>query len=367
MKVCFFAHQLDPKAGWGRLLTSLSEELRRLGVSIEYCLEKGDVSSSVRIVDVRIFSPKKIFTFFRTISVLRTSFRNADVVHVFDAVPYGIIATIANIGLRKPIIVHAIGTYSLFQRGRPLKNVLIRWVYRRSTKVVVVSDFVKMQIEKDGFRLPSPVIVPVGVDLDRFSSADSSSVSFLPFSSPYILSVGALKERKGFHITIRAFAKIAKVFPSLQLVIVGTDYHDGYKERLAHLAGELGVLDRVHFFGNLSDESLRATYARAELFVLCPITTASAIEGFGMVYLEANAVGLPVVGTRGTGAEAAIQDNKNGLLAYGDPEDVSMKIRMILEDPALRDRMSRAGKEYVQRFTWIKIAQMIHDVYNEIL
>jgi phosphatidyl-myo-inositol dimannoside synthase len=239
-------------------------------------------------------------------------------------------------------------------------------VYRKATKIIVVSDFVKSQIEKEGFKLPPSVIIPVGVDVDRFSLRGGSS-SFVPTASPYILSVGALKERKGFHITIEAFSKIAQSFPLLHLVIIGTDYHDGYKEQLAHLAKKLGVLDRVHFLSNLSDEELQATYAHAKLFVLCPITTADAIEGFGMVYLEANAAGLPVVGTRQTGAEAAIQDGENGLLAEGNPEDVSEKIRIILENPELRERMSCAGRAHVQRFTWLKIAQLIIDMYHKIL
>lgn len=366
MRVCFFAHQLDPKAGWGRLLTSMSEELQKLGVSVTYCLEKAESSESIRIVDVRVFSVKKIVAFFRTISVLRDSFRRVDIVHVFDPVPYGILATIANIGLNKPMVIHAIGTYSMFQRGRPFKNALIRWVYRKATAIIVVSDFVKSQIEKDGYTLPPSVIIPVGVDVERFSSIEQSS-SFVPVPGSYILSIGALKERKGFHITIQAFAKIAQIFPSLQLVIVGADYRDGYKEKLMHLAEEKGVLDRVHFLSNLSDNELRSTYTHAELFVMCPITTDSAIEGFGMVYLEANATGLPVVGTRKTGAEEAIQDGKNGYLAEGTPDDVAEKIQLILKDPELRERMSQEGKSYVQRFTWLKVAQMVINVYNKII
>jgi hypothetical protein len=126
MKVCFFAYHLDPKAGWGRLLTNISEELQRLGVSVTYCLENGEASESVYIVDIHVFSVKKIAAFFRTMSVLRTAFCKADIIHVFDVVPYAILATIANIGLKKPIVIHAMGTYSLFQRGRPFKNALIR-------------------------------------------------------------------------------------------------------------------------------------------------------------------------------------------------------------------------------------------------
>jgi len=299
-------------------------------------------------------------------SALRASFRETDIIHVFDPVPYGILATIANIGLKKPIVINAFGTYALFQRGRPLKNALIRWTYRKAAAIIVVSDFVRSQIEKDGFHLPPFTIIPVGVDVERFS-ADTRNTQVASLPSSYILSVGGLKERKGFRTTIQAFAKVADAFPSLQLVIIGKDFHDGYKEELIRLVEEKGVMDRVHFFSGLSDEELRAAYAHAELFVLCPITTESAIEGFGMVYLEANTAGLPVVGTKNTGAEAAIQDGVNGFLAEGNPEDVSEKIRNILAHPELRERMSRGGKQYVQNFTWANVAQMTIDVYNKIL
>ena len=365
MRICFVTDQVDRHAGWGRVLYSLGSEMEKVGHEMSYCVVEGVPSETTTVVDLHVLSWKKLFMLPRSIRALRSHFREVDVIHVFDVVPYSIISMLANIGLRKPLMVNAFGTYSLFDPGHWVKNKVIAWVYNHATSVVIVSDFVRRHIERYGFRLRAHTVIPVGVDTDYFKP-EKQLAPFAGISGRYILSVGGLKERKGYHITIQAFAKVAKKKPDLQLVIVGKDFHDSYRKRLQELVKKEGVEQRVNFLSGLSDQDLRALYAHADLFTLCPITTEHALEGFGMVFIEASACGIPVIGALDTGAEAAIKDGETGLLVQGTPEAMAEAVERILEDPALQELMREKGPKHAQQFSWTKIAQMYLDVYREI-
>lgn len=365
MKICFVTDQVDKQAGWGRVLHSLGNEMEKAGHEVFACVVEGIPSHTTTVVDLHVISWRKPLAFWRALRVLRRRFREIDVIHVFDVVPYGIISTLANIGLNKPLVINAFGTYSLFDPTYWLKNKAIAWVYRQAAAIVIVSDFVRRRIERYGFHLPSFTLIPVGVDIDCFRP-EKHLASFQGISKPYLLSVGGLKERKGFHVTVQAFAKVAKQMPDLQLVIVGKDFQDGYRQRLERLAEEGGVLSRVHFFSGLSDQDLRALYAHAELFILCPITTEYALEGFGMVFIEASACGVPVIGALETGAEAAIKDGETGLLVSGTPQAMAHAIERILQNPSLQQSMSQQGPIHAQQFSWEAIARSYLDVYRKI-
>ena len=97
-------------------------------------------------------------------------------------------------------------------------------------------------------------------------------------------------------------------------------HDDDFHEQLLATARKAGVADSVHFLGQVPDEQLIALYRGCALFVLTPLTLGTQFEGFGLIYLEANSCGKPVVGSYGCGAEEAIVDGETGLLVpQGQP------------------------------------------------
>jgi phosphatidyl-myo-inositol dimannoside synthase len=159
-----------------------------------------------------------------------------------------------------------------------------------------------------------------------------------------ILTVGrwAANERyKGADSLIRAMPKLAEAVADVQLIAIG-DGDD--RPRLQEIAKGLGVSNRVHFLRSRAKAELAACYARCDVFAL-----PSSGEGFGLVFLEAMALGKPVVGAERGGIPDLIEDGVNGLLVPpDDPERLVAALRALLLDESLRRTMGEEGRRRVR-------------------
>ncbi len=157
-----------------------------------------------------------------------------------------------------------------------------------------------------------------------------------------ILSVGRLVRRKGFDTLISAVAHLEEKYDDLACVIVGRGPEE---TRLKTLAKEKGVEARVIFTGGIDDEELAQLYERADVFALISRSEGDDVEGFGLVFIEAGARGVPVVGGNSGGVAEAVKDGAGGFLVDPhDPKDVAEKISAILGDADLTARMGAEGK-----------------------
>jgi phosphatidyl-myo-inositol dimannoside synthase len=177
----------------------------------------------------------------------------------------------------------------------------------------------------------------------------TETVTRVESSEKFILGVGALKERKGYHIAMKAFAQISNTFPDLKYRIVA-DQDKTYRSILDKIIKEKKLEGRVEFLSEISDEKLAGLYSRATIFVLTPINTADIhFEGFGLVYLEAARAGVPVIGTKGTGAEDAIKDGYNGILVpQNDIGKTAEAMKTILSNKDDYQKMSLASYDWAR-------------------
>jgi len=121
----------------------------------------------------------------------------------------------------------------------------------------------------------------------------------------------------------------------------------------------------VHILGRVPDETLIGYYHTADVFALPSINIGGRFEGFGLVYLEAGAAGLPVIGTLGCGAEEAIVDGETGFLVpQYDVEALAGAIIRLLTDADLRARMGAAGRARAAAFSWTNVAAQVRAVYE---
>lgn len=185
-----------------------------------------------------------------------------------------------------------------------------------------------------------------GISGDFLTSISSKvDLHFLP--KRYLLSVGTFEHKKGQDLLIDAFAKIAGQFPDLSLVFVGrsSDILAQYKQQTLRL----GLCHRVIFFEDISPGEIIDFYRRASLYV-----SSSRVEPFGIVMLEAGALGVPVLATRTLGAMEIINDGVEGMLVPVDDIDaLAQGMTNLLNDKYKRKVYAEALKEkVVSKFTW---------------
>jgi glycosyltransferase involved in cell wall biosynthesis len=205
-------------------------------------------------------------------------------------------------------------------------------------------------------------VVSLGIDLDRFRRdlADPTRVAgYRGGAAPVVGAIGRLVPQKAMHVLIAATPALLEAHPALRVLIVG----DGpLRADLEAQAARLGVAHAVRFAGYQDD--VVSAYAAMDVFVL-----PSRDEGFGLVFLEAMAVGVPVVGTRVIGSEDAVEDGVTGLLVpYADPAALAAAVRGILASPDLAGRLRDTAAERVRRvYSREQCAARVEELYRELL
>ncbi len=167
-----------------------------------------------------------------------------------------------------------------------------------------------------------------------------------------VLTLGRLIERKGIDKTLEAIALVRQEIPDVVYVIAG----DGpYRDTLEKLANRLSLQDSVIFTGYVSEDEKGLYYNAADVFVMPNRELENGdVEGFGIVFLEANAYGKPVIGGRSGGAVDAIVDGKTGLLVNPtDAEEIASAIIQLLDNKDYARQLGLQGRKRVEEdFNW---------------
>lgn len=226
----------------------------------------------------------------------------------------------------------------------------------RASFLVVNSEATRRQYLDRGVKASSFVHIHPGVDVERFQPDANKALIVHRHKladRSIVLTVARLVEWKGQDVMIRAMAHVVRTVPSAIYVMVGEGPHH---QALKQLAVDLNLGDYVVFAGFVPDEELRMYYSAADVMVLVSreAQPGMPIEGFGIVYLEAGAAGLPVIGGRMGGAVEAVEDGVTGLLVDPHNEhEITDAIIRLLKDPELARQMGQRGRERaVREFTW---------------
>jgi phosphatidylinositol alpha-1,6-mannosyltransferase len=168
---------------------------------------------------------------------------------------------------------------------------------------------------------------------------------------PVVLTVGRLQKRKGHDMMIRALADVRRSYPDVLYVIVG----DGEERAaLGNLVESEELGGHVQFLGQLADDALRTCYQQCDLFVLANRQVGQDIEGFGMVLVEAQACGKPVIaGASGGTAETMLAPQTGLLVPAETPGPLARAVIELLGDAPRRAAMGQAARPWaVERFDW---------------
>jgi phosphatidylinositol alpha-1,6-mannosyltransferase len=267
-----------------------------------------------------------------------------------------------------PYFVSAHGT-EVFKDFATLRNSvrtvlargLKRRVFREAEKVFPVSAYTgRAVLEETGAAHDRVVVVHNGVNPAIFkptSVSPADEARFRPRGERLLLTVTRLYPYKGVDRMLEALPAIAQAVPDVRYLVVGEGPD---LERLQRLAAGLGLQNRVSFLGRRTVAEIVSLYNLADLFVLLTREEPPDVEGFGLVFLEAAACGLPSLGGRSGGIPEAIEDGRTGwLVDPRDPRTIAATIIDLLKSP---ERMRRASEQCLRTAperTWERVAERI--------
>ena len=268
---------------------------------------------------------------------------DVELVVIDPALPAGLIGP----RLDRPYAVIVHGAEAAIPGRLPGTRQLLRRVLAGAVGAIAAGGYVARECERALGR-PLPVhVIPPGVDVGRFEPrpsaerVDARNRLGLQPEAPTVVSVSRLVPRKGMDTLIRAAAILVEDYPDLQVAIAGRGRD---RRRLARLATRVGA--PVRLLGRLGDDDLAALYGCADVFAMLCRTRWRGLEqeGFGIVFLEAAAAGVPQVAGRSGGAHEAVADTETGVvLDPAAPQSAAAAIGALLDDPGQRKRDGRRG------------------------
>ncbi len=216
----------------------------------------------------------------------------------------------------------------------------------RSVSVQAVSESTAEDLRRRGFGAGQITVIPNGVDLECYRP-DASDTRF---PEPTILYLGRLKRYKRIDLILRAVALLRQQNQRLKLMVAGTG---DAADELRRLAVDLDITDVVSMLGYVDEGEKQSLFRRSWVHVLT-----SSKEGWGISNLEAAASGTPTVASNSPGLRDSVVDGETGyLVPHGDVAALAARLRQILEDAGLRERLGSAARRFALQFSWDRAAE----------
>lgn len=284
---------------------------------------------------------------------LRAILPEYDLVQAHWIIPQGIIQSL----FRKKFIVTSHGTDIMSMNNWLMKKIKGHCL-RKAGAVTVVSEALKEKALSI-CKLENIHVISMGCDTHSFGIQYRIDNYFNQKDKRVVLFVGRLVEIKGVTYLIEAMRQL-----DAKLIIVGSG---PLEKQLKKQAKDMG--DKVQFLGSRTHEELRTIYASADVFVAPSITTEDgAKEGFGLVIIEAMSSGLPVIGSDSGGISEIVVNGENGFLVEEkNVHDLRSKIRYLLENPSIYQKLKEGAIKTSQKYDYGFIAQRYQKILNEIL
>jgi len=266
---------------------------------------------------------------------------------------------------RKLPVIHYVHAEELTTDwGSILYSIMSAAALRRADTVVTVSSFTRDELIRRGVKPERIRVITNGVDLKRFSPGAKDSEILARHNiegKKLLLTIARVEERKGHDKLLEALPQILKAVPDAVYLIVG----DGpYMENLKSLTKDLGLEDKVIFTGRVPWKDLDRYYRSCDVFIMPNRTLPNGnTEGFGLVFLEANACGKPVIGGKAGGVPDAVADGETGILVDGNlVEQIADAAIQLLSNKELAERMGQAGYKRALNFSWENKARKFREV-----
>lgn len=265
---------------------------------------------------------------------------------VIDGLAFGVLPDLASELRREHPLIALVHHPLALESGLPAAQVEAFRASERAALAtashVIVTSATTARLLVAGYAVPAERITVACPGTDPVPAALGSTDGIVR-----LLAVGAIVPRKGYDVLIAALAMLADL--PWYLTVVGDPGRDPQAAARLHAdILRLGLTERIAVLGAVSDERLAACYAEADIFTL-----ASRYEGYGMVFSEAIAHGLPVIGTNAGAIAETVPAGTGVLVSPGDVPALAGALRRVIENKDERHRMAATAREAARRFpTW---------------
>jgi len=275
-----------------------------------------------------------------------------------DLLPTGTAVMFVSKVLNIPYIVSCYGMDILQAKKSTRKKNVAKRVLKNAKQITTCSEYTKSLILALGIDKEKIKVIYPGIRVDdKKTKVDVDKMAVIKKqykleNKKILLSVGRLVERKGFHDVVGMLPEIIKKNPNLVYVIVGNgELEEKIKTEIKNKKLERNVL----LLSNMSDEEKWIWFELCDTFIMLTRESSDDVEGFGIVYLEANLFGKPVIAASQGGVKEAVVDGVTGILINpGDERSVTVgSITKLMTDKTLSQKMGQIGKQRVERdFDW---------------
>lgn len=266
------------------------------------------------------------------------------------------------------LYMHGEDVTAIVKTKNPLNKKRLQFLTERAKRIFFNSRYSMNLLEKFTDNSQNSFSVTgCGFPIDQIINDDLKAASRQKLGlndEKILLTTSRLVIRKGIDTVLHAMPIIMKKFSNIKYLVVG-DGPD--KEKLIDLSKKLGIDNKVRFCGFVSEEIKKDCYLASDVYVMpSKFGDLGEVEGFGISFLEANAHGLPVIGSNVGGITDAVENGKNGFLVDpDDPNQLAEKVINLLNDPLRCQQMAESGKERIRKqFNWVKIVDDIEKNFN---
>lgn len=261
------------------------------------------------------------------------------------------------------IIIHGMDFAFAIRRSR--KRALTRLILKNAQKIICSNNYVASMVKEFVSETAASRVQVVNPGINNDFKRDDVLVEKIRKEYDLedkiiLLSVGRLVKRKGFDKVVEVMSEVNKAAPNLKYVLAGKGPDEDYIKRCQKVGADILYLD------NLPDVEKWAWLALCDIFIMPSRNINGDFEGFGIVYLEANLAGKPVIGGDSGGVADAVRGAYSGVLV--DPENtekIKEAIVTLAMDKELRQKLGMQGqRRAIEEFDWTKQAKKIYQAVN---
>lgn len=369
MRVLLISYTADIHHGWGNITHEYCKALQSKQIDFTLFLPKDEPHYDYITYPTEYILPKYSHTlrrraFFSYFFYRFPQKKTFSLIHNLFDFPFCYLAYRFSRQLQIPYITGSQGSYGVLPLLRFWDHYFQEKSYQHAYKIITPSQYTATTIQHYSKTKTPFQIIHNGVNYERFSTpvpAEKIKEIRARYPNLYlILGVGGLKERKGFHIVLKALTYL-RDYP-LKYLIIGKGIME---KELREIVQKEQLQNCVEFLGQKEGEELVSYFQACDLYCHTPINRDFHFEGFGIVFVEANAAGKPVVASISGGVPDAVVSEKTGILApEGDPEKTAEAIRFFFDHPEKAKEMGQNAQNWAKAHTWSEIADQFINVYQ---